>query len=426
MQNYGTSGKFELQITGYHDLTTVTVHIPCDMCQLPQKFLKKIIVNKGQMMQVALPSYVEIVGSKLFSDVIKITADKEISVVSMNSKSYSTEIALLYPVNSLGREYYVVTPSTGPRGSFPQFSVFTHQGPNVVDIYPKAQVSFNGKTYSAGSKLTVTLKAFQGIQLQAASDLSGTKIISQGLVTVLSGHVCSWKNTKCNHVFEQLQPVSSWGKIFMVPPLPWQNKNDILYVSASQTTALTYQIGANKQTAKLEGGQVLQILILPRSPVYLSASAPIQVYFYSTGASYQTITYDTLLMEIPDSDKYSREYTMNGQVGFQNFAFLVAKTAEVNGFMVDGKPLINVQWNTIPGTEYSWGNFELPSMILTYRVVHPESPFGLLSVGIANLNSYGTPGAALEREYILFTWLIPYMCNNDGGSRKKLRRIMVS
>nr|XP_016851513.1 PREDICTED: IgGFc-binding protein-like [Anolis carolinensis] len=348
------------------------------------------------MVKVVLPSFVEIKGSKLFSDIVMITADKEISVVSKNSKPLSTDIAQLYPVESLGRNYYVVTPSLGPKNAFPEFSVFSVKGPNVVTIDLKAQVIFNGKTYAAGKKLIVTLKAFEGIQLQGTGDLSGTEIDSQEPVAVLSGHICSWKYTKCNHVFEQLQPVPSWGKTFMVPPLPGQTKSDILYVSASQDTVVNYQIGANKKAAILVGGQVVQILVLPQNPVYLSASSPVQLYYFATGAKFQNTIYDTLLMEIPAVDRYSREYTVNGQVGFQNFVFLVAKTTVVNDFTVNGKPLVKLQWSAIPGTEYSWGRFDLKDADFAYKVLHPELPFCLLSVGIADQNSYGTVGAAKQ------------------------------
>uniref|UniRef100_H9GN55 VWFD domain-containing protein n=1 Tax=Anolis carolinensis TaxID=28377 RepID=H9GN55_ANOCA len=397
MENYGSSGTFELQIRGHHALTTVSVNVPCNSCPDKTKFRKKITVNNDEMVKVVLPSFVEIKGSKLFSDIVMITADKEISVVSKNSKPLSTDIAQLYPVESLGRNYYVVTPSLGPKNAFPEFSVFSVKGPNVVTIDLKAQVIFNGKTYAAGKKLIVTLKAFEGIQLQGTGDLSGTEIDSQEPVAVLSGHICSWKYTKCNHVFEQLQPVPSWGKTFMVPPLPGQTKSDILYVSASQDTVVNYQIGANKKAAILVGGQVVQILVLPQNPVYLSASSPVQLYYFATGAKFQNTIYDTLLMEIPAVDRYSREYTVNGQVGFQNFVFLVAKTTVVNDFTVNGKPLVKLQWSAIPGTEYSWGRFDLKDADFAYKVLHPELPFCLLSVGIADQNSYGTVGAWCER-----------------------------
>ncbi|XP_061453700.1 IgGFc-binding protein-like [Rhineura floridana] len=396
MQNFEKEGRFELQITGYYNSTTVTVSVPCDLCRQEREFERRINVDRGKMVQVELPKFVEIIDSKVFSHVVQIQADKNVSVVSLSSKPFSADTALLYPVNSLGNEHYIVAPVSGPVGALQEFAILTPQGPNVVDVYPTSPVTFNRKTYTAGSKLSVTLKAFTGVQLQGKGDLSGTKIVSQLPVAVLSGHICSWKNTKCNHVFEQLLPVSKWGKTFVVPPMPWQTKSDILYVSASQATVLTYQTGAAKQTVNLGGGKVRQISVLPKSPIYLSANAPVQVFLYSTGAAVRTFTYDTFLMGIPDTEKYSLSYTINGQVGFQNFVLLVAKTSETGGLTVNGKPLDTVKWSLVPGSEYSWSLYELPVVLHSYRVAHPHSPFCLFSVGIANMNSYGTPGAGVD------------------------------
>ncbi|XP_039181480.1 IgGFc-binding protein-like [Crotalus tigris] len=204
MQNFGTqTPKLQLQITGVFDQTTVTVSVPCNVCE--KEFTKTVIVHKGKLESIVLPPSIEITGSKVFPNVVRVSADKDISVVSFSSKPLSTEISQLFPRSASGTEHYVVTPTGGPRGAFPQFAALSYEESNVVEIYLTAQVVFEGKTYSAGSKLTVTLAAFQGIQLQATGDFSGTRIVSQKPVVVLVGHICSWKYTKCNFVFEQLR-----------------------------------------------------------------------------------------------------------------------------------------------------------------------------------------------------------------------------
>ncbi|XP_060132431.1 IgGFc-binding protein-like [Zootoca vivipara] len=398
MQNYAESGKFELQITAYSDSTTVTVSVPCEGCPQQENFERRLTVDKGKMVQVELPKFVEIIGSKVFSSVVRIQSDKDVSVISLSSKPYSTETALLYPVSSLGTEHYVVGPAIAPAGYLQEFAVLTTQGPNVVDITLKSQVNFNGKTYSAGSKLSVTLNAFTGVQLQGKGDLSGTRIVSQLPVAVLSGHVCSWRYTKCNHVFEQLLPVSNWGKTFVAPPIPWQTKTDTLYVSASQATSVNYQMGTSKQTIKLGGGEVKQIQISPKTPIYLSADVPVQLFLYSNGASTRSFSYDTFFIGIPYIESYSLSYSVIGQVSFQNSILLVVKSLETGGLTVNEKLLSGVTWSPVPGSEYSWGRYDLPNALVPYIVANPKSPFCLISVGIASMNGYGSPGAGRDPE----------------------------
>ncbi|KAG8143298.1 hypothetical protein E2320_000543 [Naja naja] len=391
MQNYNTQTAYlALQITGVFDQTTVTVSVPCNVCG--KEFTKTITVYKGKLESVVLPPSIEIRGSKVFPNVVRISADKDISVVSLNSKPLSTEIAQLFPMSLSGTEHYVVTPTGGPTGYFPEFAVLSYEGPNVVDLYLTAQVAFNGQTYAAGSKLTITLQAFQGIQLQATGDLSGTRIVSQTSVVVLAGHTCSWKYNKCNHVFEQLQPVKAWGKNYIVPPIPWQAKSDIPPKPQPYNTKWV----AKKQAAILNGGQVLPINLLPKTALFVQADVPFQVLFYSTGAVYQNLLYDTFLIGIPDTSKYSQTYSVIGQAGFVNFAILVVETEQINGLLVGGQPLPTLQWTQIPGTVFSWALYQLQVALVPYRVEHPNSPFGLLIVGVTSQNSYGTVGSSMQ------------------------------
>ncbi|XP_077788611.1 IgGFc-binding protein-like [Podarcis muralis] len=398
MQNFDQQGKLEVQIIAYSDSTTVTVSVPCEGCPQEENFERRLTVNKGKMVQVELPNFAEIIGSKVFSSVVQIQSDKDVSVVSLSSKPYSTETALLYPVSSLGTEHYVVGPAIGPTGYLQEFAVLTTQGPNVVVIHLTSSVTFNGRTYTAGSKLSVKLNAFTGVQLQGKGDLSGTRIVSQLPVAVLSGHACSWRYTKCNHVFEQLLPVSNWGKTFVAPPIPWQTKTDTLYVSASQATILNYQMGTSKQTKSLGRGQIQKIQISPQTPIYLSADVPVQVLLYSNGGSTRSFSYDTFLIGIPDIESYSLSYNVNGQVGFKNSILLVVKSLETGGLTVNENLLSGVKWRPVPGSEYSWGRYDLPDILVPNKVANPLSHFCVISVGIANMNGYGSCGAGRDPE----------------------------
>lgn len=400
MQNYwGQAAHLELQITGIFDQTTVTVSVPCSVCGT--EFTKTVTVHKGRLESIVLPSSIEIISTKMFPNVVRISADKDISVVSFSTKALSSEISQLFPRSASGTEYYVVTPTGGPSGSFPEVAVLSYEGPNMLEIYLTAQVVLNGQTYPAGSKLTVTLAAFQGIQLQGTGDFSGTRIVSQTSVVVLAGHVCSWKYTKCNFVVEQLQPVKQWKKNYIIPPIPWQTKSDIVFISASQATAIQYQMGAQKQAVNLNAGQVVQIALLPKTALFVQGDVPIQVFLYSTGATYQTFPYDTFLIGIPDISTYSQIYSVVGQANFQNFVILVVETVQVNGLLVGGQPPPRLEWNAIPGTSFSWALYQLQVALLPYRVEHPNSAFGVLIVGVTQQDSYGTVGSSLQGEWHL-------------------------
>ncbi|CAM2108069.1 unnamed protein product [Caretta caretta] len=388
MQNhlprYG-SKDFKLFITGYIPGTFVTISVN------KAEFLVTITANPEQTVSVMIPVFVELAGSNKFDHTVIIRADHEISILALNYKTYTADTTVVYPVQRLGTEYYVVTPLGKPDGLNKQFAVVAWKDPTIVEVYLKGAVTFQGETYRAGTKLVIPLGAYQAVQLQSRDDLSGTRIVSQNPVAVYSGHVCVAKHTKCDYVSEQLLPVSGWGTTFIVPPLSFQPKFDLVYVAASQYTHIDYQSGRARASKDLVAGQVVTFEIKFPSPLYISASAGIQVVFFCAGGSKGKIVYDPFFLMIPDVSGYCQTYNIHGQDRFENYAMITAKTSESGGITIDKEPLENIAWRPIPGTGFSWAEYNLGKGFKRETMEHPISPFGLLSIGIASKSGYGSP-----------------------------------
>ncbi|TFJ96907.1 N-glycosylase/DNA lyase [Platysternon megacephalum] len=384
LPSYG-SKDFKLFITGYIPGTFVTISVN------KADFLATITANPEQTVSVMIPAFVELAGSNTFDHTVIIRAHHEISILALNYKTYTADTTVVYPVEKLGTEYYVVTPVGNRDGLNKQFAVVAWKDPTIVEVYLKGAVTFQRKAYKAGTKLVIPLGAYQAVQLQSHGDLSGTRIVSQNPVAVYSGHVCVAKNTKCDYVSEQLLPVSGWGTTFIVPPLSFQPKSDLVYVAASQYTHIDYHSGRARDTKDLVAGQVVTFEIKFPSPLYISASAGIQVVFFCTGGSKGKIVYDPFLLMIPDVSGYCPTYNIHGQDLYDNYAIITAKTSESGGITIDKEPLGNIAWRPIPGTGFSWAEYNLGKGFKRETMEHPSSPFGLLSIGIASKSGYGSP-----------------------------------
>ncbi|XP_034612354.1 IgGFc-binding protein-like isoform X3 [Trachemys scripta elegans] len=383
LSSYG-SKDFKLFITGYIPGTFVTISVN------KADFLTTITANPEQTVSVMIPAFVELAGSNTSDHTVIVRAEHEISILALNYKRYTADTTVVYPVEKLGTEYYVVTPLGNPDGLDKQFAVVAWKDPTIVEVYLKGAVTFQRKSYSAGKKLVIPLEAYQAIQLQSRDDLSGTRIVSQNPVAVYSGHVCVAKHTKCDYVSEQLLPVSGWGTTFIVPPLSFQPKFDLVYVAASQYTHIDYQSGRARATKDLVAGQVVTFEIKFPNPLYISASAGIQVVFFCTGGSKGKIVYDPFLLMIPDVSGYCQTYNIHGQDQYENYAIITAKTSESGGITIDKEPLGNIAWRPIPGTGFSWAEYNLGTGFKRETMEHPTSPFGLLSIGIASKSGYGS------------------------------------
>ncbi|XP_053124186.1 IgGFc-binding protein-like isoform X2 [Hemicordylus capensis] len=384
MQNYKldySQAQFQLFISGYASSTSIVVLVN------KSRFRSTFFLAGGQSASVKIPAYAEMFGTAKFCKTVMVQANQDVSVLALNSKDRSTDTSVVYPVSSLGMEYYVLTP-TGDL--YKEFSVIAWRDRTAVEIHLKGSVRFQERVYPAGSKLNVFLSPFEAIQFQSRQDLSGTLVRSTRPVAVLSGHTCAYKNSKCNHVAEQLLPVSSWGRAFFVLPLSFQMKYDLAYIVASQSTLVTCVSGGIQKSHTLEAGQVLQLEVTRSVPIYITANVGIQVFFFCTGGTRNGVTFDPFFLSVPDVFSYCTSYSLRAQKGFDNYALIVTKTIATAGITMDGRALGTVSWRQIPGTEYSWSEYSLGKEGRGHAMEHRNTPFGLLGFGITFENGYGS------------------------------------
>ncbi|XP_077196891.1 IgGFc-binding protein-like [Paroedura picta] len=328
MQNYLMSvpgAEFQLFISGYASLTRVTVSL------YKSQFQNNFVLTQGQTQVVKIPAYVEMSGTAKSCNTILVRADQDVSVLALSSKENSADTNVVYPVSSLGTEYYVLTPVGSGDKLYKEFSIIAWRDPVEVDITLKGSVRFQERVYKAGAQLRVSLLPYEAVQFQSRQDLSGTRIRSPQPVAVLSGHSCARKNTKCNHVVEQLLPVTSWGRAFFIPPLSFQTKYDIAYIVASQATLITYFSGGAHKNQLLQPGSVFQLEVIRTGPFYLTSSSGIQVFFFCTGGSHNGIAFDPFFLSIPDVSSYCTSYSIRSQEGFENYGLIIAKKMAAAG-----------------------------------------------------------------------------------------------
>lgn len=357
-------------------------------------------IDPGKSFSFSLPAAVEMKGSMRSRQAVLVEASQDVAVMSLNYKKYTADTSVVYPVQDWGTEYIIFTPSSSHTGVFKEFSITNYKEKNTVEIFLQGSVRFEGKKYSRGNKLTLKLEPFETVQILSEDNLSGSKVVSRLPVAVSSGHSCFQKYTSCNHVYEQLLPVNSWGKDFIIAPLPYHKSYsrsyDSVFVQASKPTKITTNIDGKVKTYSMFAGQTLELHSKWPYPIHLTSEKGVQVMFEFNGGSEQTSqSYDPFLMTILPKDHFSTSYSLQGQVGFYNYLIVVARNKDVNTITMDPKPLsATFNWNKVDGTDYSWAEFIYSIGSNLHHISHPNSPFGVYSFGIAYANGYGSPASA--------------------------------
>ena len=387
--NVKSKANNQLYITSYLADTNVVVSVN------NSPFKKQLSMQNGESETVKLPSDTELRGTGIYSQTVMIRSDKFITIVSSNEKDKkSMDISLVYPVTDWGQEYYVITPLA--KGYPKEIAVFS--GPDAVSVTVelKCDVTLQNKAYRAGDNLNVNLGAYSILYLESndeSNDCTGSRVVTDKPVGVISGHACAWQNSKCQHVFEQLLPVKKWGTSYIVPPLEYQVLDDYVYIFASKLTHVTYQFGDTVQEIELIAG-LWKALPMDRSPpLVISSTQPIQVIYYCTGGSFSDGTvFDPFIMNIVPTEQFCESHTLEGMEDFSNYALIVAKTNDINKVQFDDKYL-PFKWQQVLGTEYSWAHYTYERGRAHHTVTSLCAPIGVYSVGTVDMNSYGAPAA---------------------------------
>ncbi|KAM3923111.1 IgGFc-binding protein-like [Leptodactylus fuscus] len=345
---------------------------------------------------ITLPNNVEMIGIGTFNSSILVTSNRDISVLALSSKTNSTARILVLPVDQLDNQYYVITPNEENVRNVKEFAVINYDLPSKIRIYPNDWATMNGVNYTSTNPFTIDLDPYEIFQFQSSQGLSGTRILSNNIVAVLSGYVCSWKNNHCGHVYEQLFPVSGWGKNYNIGPFPLQYGADVVYVMASQDTKVEYISNITNGSVEIHKGQISKFPLRYKSPLTLSANVSILVMFYCTGGIAEKIPFNPFFICIPDVSKYCSRYQVHGLKGFINAVLITAKTSSIAAIKFNRLSLQSIKWRTIPGTEYSWGQYRYGRQFKSHIISHPSFMFSVLSVGISPEDSYGLPGVCLK------------------------------
>jgi gliding motility-associated-like protein len=187
---------------------------------------------------------------------VLITAEDSIYVFALNRAAPSTDAALILPIHALGVDYYVMTEgiarennqSWGIAGH--QCIILATQDNAAIEVTPSAATCGG---WQAGQSYTITLNRGEIFRLRAINgDLTGTRVRTIGCqakpFAVFAGHV--WTNLggtgASDHLFEQMIPISFWGKSYIASPTLGRTIGDIGKVLAAANNTRV-KIGDNRE-----------------------------------------------------------------------------------------------------------------------------------------------------------------------------------
>ena len=228
--------------------------------------------------------YNEKTGISKFS--IHITSSALVSVYAINMTENTTDATNVLPLKALGSDYYCISYEVMGNG----LDTRLLDAYAVIATQDNTQIRHNHEP-------AMTLQKGEVYYRTSGTDMTGTHITADKPIALFSMHrgpLIPFGFSSTDNLFQQLAPVSTWGKKFFVP-VSWRGK-DIVRIVASQNGTVITQTGGKEvvspfpdapTTYTLNAGQFAEFMVpLSNNGCYITANKPIEVCAYLTGESY--------------------------------------------------------------------------------------------------------------------------------------------
>jgi len=390
-------------------------------------------INAGQVLTSIVPisAFIDNEG-KFINKAVHVTAKNPIVVYSYITQSAISGATLCLPTNVLGREYVSMNyrqVSNSPNSNS-YFTIIAVEDNTQVEITPSANTKSG---WVAGTTYPVTLQKGEIYQVLGANnnnaqgglyygnDLTGSTIKSvatstspckkiavfSGAGKIRIGASCG-SNTSSDNLYQQLYPLTTWGKVFLTVP-SFSKPLNYYRIIRSKSSSIVKLNGTVIPSASFANGYYE---FSGTVPYKIESDEPISVsqYFTTQGCDGNSSPLDPDMIILNPTEQNLSKVTLvssnlvataNRQHHLQ--IIMPNSGTGISSFKLDGNPVPISSWVTHPENP-SYSYLYLSNVTQGYHTLNSDSGFNALAYGYAAAESYGySAGSSVKDLYQTLT-----------------------
>lgn len=337
---------------------------------------------------------------------IHIVSTNPVNVYALNYRTRSSDVAVIYPTEALGIEYFAMCYSpryTSGNESNSEFLVVATEDNTTVKVTPVRSTD-QGKP--ANTSFNVTLNKGQTYQVQSINtdatgkeDLTGSSVTANKPIAFFSGTKAStipfsgYANYSYDHLYEQIPATSTWGKEFYVVPLKSRIKDTYRVLAAENGT--TVKIEGLNATVTLARGEFYEFELTSACRIISSRKILLAQFCRSQRADESNGVGDPFMIiispvaqKINDVTFVAYESNLVKDIFYVN---VITYSTEVGNITLDGAK-IGSSFSSFPNGVYSYA--QIPISKGTHRLLNTNENGGFLAFvygfgSNGNTESYG-------------------------------------
>jgi len=386
----------EITVTG-RESATFSIYIGGSSTPLNNQ---QYTIGANSSMQIRIPvNLVEpVLSEKVLPMGINLKSDVPVNVYALNHDNNSSDVAVIYPEESLGNAYFTmcykphVDWDNLNHGRNSEFAVVAAHDSTRITNTPSKN-SDGG--HPANTPFSILLNRGELFQVQSLSeDLTGSYIVSDKPVAVYAGSFSTTipfetPNGGWDHMYEQMPPVKTWGREYYTVPLYGRSKDYFRIMACLDHTAV--QIGNNPPFFLNRGEFHEEPLSVPTRII---ADKPILVSQYSQSRSNDGVTNGDGFMVIlsPVSQAKNDVTFVDYESQIVNDFFyvnIVVPVSEVNNIELNGSMLNSSVFSIYSNGRYASTRVQIPPGPGRLRNINPDRGFIAYVYGYGGNESYG-------------------------------------
>lgn len=325
---------------------------------------------------------------------IKVTSDQPIQLYTVHFRTYFSESTQVLPITELGTDYLLncYKDDFQNPSSPSSFVIVSTAEDTEVEITPAA---FTQGLHPAGVPFTITLDEGQNYAVQAAEDLSGSRVrsLSGQPIAVFSGaqqgniETCGGADS---HIYDQALPIQRWGEEYYYVPFSGQGGDVVRILASQDDTQLYFDC---QPEVVLNAGEYYTTKL--QTATIINAANPIAVAQFNSSQECNAsgIGDPNMLQLFPtEYQGFAARFDAMGNANavsstyFQvHFVNVVTASSEVGALSLDGSPVAG-QFSPFPGnTDYSFAQLEVDPGT---HILESSAPFAAYSYGFGDFDAY--------------------------------------
>lgn len=359
-------------------------------------FKQTFTTTTGQVTKVKVLSSLASIeqAEVVFNLGIHVESKNPISLYAGTIHSARSEVSLILPTPSLSNEYRVLAyPTQTKSGSLwkSEFIVVATKDKTRVVIVPTCKTS---KNREAGIPFDIELDEGEVYMVQAKNlgdDVSGTRVFVEDKskpIAVFAGH--EWATILCGKdsdpLYEQMLPISTWGKTHIVPSTPKAGKDVCRIMSDSDNNKLI----VNGQPDKtINAGEVYEFVYTKTTLIESSEPVAASLFTITAKQCSNHLYGDPSLIQINPNEQMLLDsitfFTVGDYQIFESHIIVLTRTNDTATIKLNQNPLTGFTTLTAD-PQYSYTSIQVP--VGSHQLTSTGCGFLAYTIGLGAAESY--------------------------------------